>query len=323
MKISFFIRVMCCVYLFSLLLHFESAQAAEKISRSQYIAMYKDDAIKDMQRTGVPASITMAQACLESSNGNSALAKDANNHFGVKCADWKGETYTMDDDKKDECFRKYNSVIDSYDDHSNFLKTRSRYASLFQLDIKDYKGWAHGLKKAGYATDPSYANRLITIIEENNLQFLDEGKDFMPIADASPQPVIQKPGHSTSGVQMVPGGEITIYADRKVMKNNGVEYVLAREGETLKSISRELQLGSWQLPKYNETRNGARLREGQIVYIKPKKKKGRDKFYVVQQGDDLVGISNAQGIKSRFILKYNDLASADVVKVGMKLKLSN
>ena len=149
-----------------------------KMTRPEYIELYKDDAVRDMQKTGVPASITMSQALLESNDGNSPLAREANNHFGIKCSDWNGPSYIQDDDTKDECFRKYGSVLESYDDHSNFLKTRPRYASLFSLEITDYKGWANGLKKAGYATDPTYANRLIKIIEENQLFLLDQGQSL-------------------------------------------------------------------------------------------------------------------------------------------------
>ncbi|HQW24183.1 MAG TPA: glucosaminidase domain-containing protein, partial [Bacteroidia bacterium] len=127
----------------------------------RYITEHKEDAIREMIKSGVPASITMAQACLESSDGNSPLAINANNHFGIKCSNWVGPSYIQDDDAKDECFRKYNTALESYDDHSNFLKTRPRYSFLFSLEQGDYIGWAKGLKQAGYATNPDYANRLI------------------------------------------------------------------------------------------------------------------------------------------------------------------
>lgn len=145
------------------------AQAGSKrISREEYINTYKDDAIEEMQRTGIPASITLAQGILESGDGNSALARYARNHFGIKChSDWKGATFTMDDDAKDECFRKYKHALESYKDHSDFLTGRNRYAFLFELKLTDYKGWAHGLKKAGYATNPKYPKLLIDIIERN------------------------------------------------------------------------------------------------------------------------------------------------------------
>ena len=146
----------------------------KRMSSQDYIARYKDDAIRDMQKTGVPASITLAQGMYESENGNSRLAREANNHFGIKChKEWSGPTFIKDDDTKNECFRKYETVLESYDDHSNFLRTRERYRFLFDYEITDYKKWAYGLKKAGYATNPEYANKLIRIIEDNNLNELD------------------------------------------------------------------------------------------------------------------------------------------------------
>ena len=166
---------------------------SKKITQSEYIEMYKDDAIREMHRSGVPASITLAQGILESGNGNSALARYANNHFGIKChSDWKGETFIQDDDEKDECFRKYNHVLESYEDHSDFLK-KKRYAFLFDLKITDYKGWANGLKKAGYATNPKYPKLLIDIIELNNLSQYDKAPK-----KSSPKKTADKPKKSAN-----------------------------------------------------------------------------------------------------------------------------
>ncbi len=140
----------------------------------KYVDIYKDIAVAEMQNYGIPASITLAQGILESNCGGSELAVNANNHFGIKCQkEWTGKTYLKDDDKEDECFRKYKTVEDSYRDHSEFLKTRPWYAALFTLDITDYKGWAYGLKQAGYATNPKYSELLIKIIEDNKLYRFD------------------------------------------------------------------------------------------------------------------------------------------------------
>ena len=148
---------------------------AQKITVEEYIETYKDIAMEEMRKHKIPASITLAQGIIESGAGNSALAREAKNHFGIKChKEWKGKTYTMDDDERNECFRKYKNAEDSYRDHSEFLTTRSRYADLFKLDIMDYKAWAKGLKAAGYATNPSYANILITRIEMNKLYIYDQ-----------------------------------------------------------------------------------------------------------------------------------------------------
>lgn len=158
---------------------------AQSKSRSQYIEEYHELAIKEMNRVGIPASITLAQGMLESGNGNSTLARKSNNHFGIKCHnDWKGKRVYHDDDRKGECFRKYKTVYQSYIDHSDFLTGKQRYASLFELKTTDYKGWAKGLKKAGYATDPKYAHRLIEIIEENNLDRFDRGGTFVRNSDS-------------------------------------------------------------------------------------------------------------------------------------------
>ncbi|MBQ7017378.1 MAG: glucosaminidase domain-containing protein [Bacteroidales bacterium] len=152
---------------------------AQNLTRQQYINKYKDVAIKQMHKHKIPASIILAQACLESGDGNSTLARKANNHFGIKCHNgWKGKGYKHDDDAKGECFRKYNDPIDSFTDHSYFLISGSRYNSLFDLPITDYKAWAHGLKAAGYATNPKYAKLLIDIIEEYKLYKYDTGEAF-------------------------------------------------------------------------------------------------------------------------------------------------
>ncbi|MGB2279409.1 MAG: glycoside hydrolase family 73 protein [Flavobacteriales bacterium] len=156
------------------LLLFSFQLSAQNMTRNEYIDKYKDEAIYQMKKYKIPASITLAQGILESGDGNSELAKKSNNHFGIKChSDWEGERVYHDDDKKNECFRKYNKVRDSYDDHSEFL-LRPRYASLFEYALTDYKSWAKGLKKAGYATNPYYAKHLIKIIEENELHKLDD-----------------------------------------------------------------------------------------------------------------------------------------------------
>lgn len=144
-----------------------------KFTAEDYIRMYEKLAIRQMKKHGIPASITLAQGILESANGNSDLARNANNHFGIKCTtDWGGKSYYKDDDEPNSCFRKYPNVESSYEDHSDFLK-RKRYAALFSLKRTDYKGWAHGLKKAGYATNPKYPELLINLIERYSLYKYD------------------------------------------------------------------------------------------------------------------------------------------------------
>ncbi len=288
-------------------------------SRQKYIEEHKFDAIRDMKKTGIPASITLAQACLESQDGMSNLAREANNHFGIKCSNWNGASYIQDDDTKDECFRKYNSTLESYDDHSLFLLTRPRYAALFQLEITDYKGWAKGLKKAGYATDPNYADRLIKIIEDNQLYQYDKMQEGDLVASQNNDIPIMR---STEDRVYVPSVTVVdAFQTRKIQSINGVDYVVAKKGEDFKSIAQELKLGYWQLPKYNEMSDGTPLEDGQIVYIKPKKNEGNESVYIVKPGDTVLNIAQACGIKSKFIYKYNDLKEGAALEAGQQLFL--
>lgn len=297
----------------------------QRTTRPEYIALHKDDAVRDMQKTGVPASITLAQALLESCDGNSPLAREANNHFGIKCAEWTGPSYIQDDDKRDECFRKYNSVLESFDDHSNFLKTRPRYASLFELEQSDYKGWAKGLKKAGYATDPTYADRLIKIIEDNQLYLLDQGRELPLLASTSNDvPVMDEVKSPQPKRIFVPGVDaVDPFGARHVLQLNGIDYIIARKGDTYRDLAKEFELGYWQLPKYNETDDDAPLHEGDIVFLKPKKKEGTVSSYVVKEGDTVRSISQSMGIKTKYIYEYNNLAEGQEVMPGQKISLRN
>ncbi len=300
--------------------------ADTRLTREQYISMYKDDAVRDMKKTGVPASITLAQACLESQDGNSALAVEANNHFGIKCSNWTGDTYIQDDDARNECFRKYKDVLQSYDDHSEFLRTRPRYAELFLLDITDYTGWAKGLKKAGYATNPVYAERLIKIIEDYKLHELDRGGDipsstFETVASARPQPVIKKSPPAPSKI-MVPSSEvINPFGGHQVFYNNETPYVIASKGDSYRSIADEFEMGEWQILKYNELDKSTQVDEGEKIYLKPKKRTGERSTYTVKPGQTLHDIAQEQGIKLRLLLKWNELEENAVVKPGQRINL--
>ncbi len=290
-------------------------------SRIKYINDHKDDAIRDMLKTGVPASVTLAQACLESQDGGSALAREANNHFGIKCSEWIGPFYIQDDDTKDECFRKYKTTLDSYDDHSLFLRTRPRYASLFQLPLTDYKGWAKGLKKAGYATDPSYAERLIKIIEDNQLHLLDQQKEIQFTASLDNKMIGSNEERSVKKIYVPSVEAVDAFESRRILSNNGVDYIIVRKGDNLKSLSKELNLGYWQLPKYNEMNEEKELHEGQIVFIKPKKNEGSKLTYIVKPGDTILSIAQENGIKSKYIYKYNNLQEGAKVEAGQQIYL--
>lgn len=287
------------------------AQPAEKKNTPEdYIALYKDDAIREMQLFRVPASITLAQGMLESDNGNSALAVYANNHFGIKChKEWTGETYTQDDDEKDECFRKYGSVYDSYVDHSEFLKTRPRYAFLFDLRLTDYVGWANGLKSAGYATDPKYATRLIDLIERYKLNEYDKLEGLTPVV-AEPQ----KPQGSTSVA-------INAMQKREIFLNNNRKYVIVKPGDTFMKIAQELDMGVWQLYKYNDMNKHYSLKAGQMLYIQPKRRKAQDEKCQVRPGQTMHDISQQYGVKMKKLYKYNNMEPGTEPKAGQIIYL--
>lgn len=280
----------------------------KKLTREDYINTYKELAMKEMQRTGIPASITLAQGMLESGNGNSTLAVKANNHFGIKCHDWKGPSVRHDDDKKRECFRKYKSAEKSYYDHSDFLTGTKRYAKLFELKPDDYKGWSRGLKSAGYATSPTYAKALIRIIEENELHKYD---DLVLSSSGKGVKLFDKPVAEES------------LQGRKVYYNNRVRYILAKSGDTYERLSEEMHLLSWQLPKYNGGPTNQKLSEGEIVYLQPKRNKAsaKHKFHTVKAGESIHYISQKYAVKEEKLRKRNMLAEDEEPKAGAVILL--
>jgi hypothetical protein len=301
------IRIACCL---GMVIYggFAFAQTGRKITRQEYIDTYKELAMKEMERSGIPASITLAQGILESGDGNSTLARKSNNHFGIKCHDWKGKSVNHDDDEKGECFRKYKSVEESFHDHSDFLTQRSRYAELFTLKPDDYKAWARGLKKAGYATSPTYAEALIKIIEENELYKYD--REVL---------ARKKSGRKTSEAYAA----VDYAGGRKIHYNNRVKYVLAREGDSFYSLSEELDLFQWQLPKYNDLPEKTVFSEGDIVYLQPKRNKaepGKDK-HVVKEGESLHDISQLYGIKLSRLAEKNLMVPDSIPGPGSELLL--
>lgn len=286
-------------------------EGGPKISRKEYIAQWKDVAIEQMHKYGIPASIKLAQAILESADGNSMLARKANNHFGVKCHGWNGPGVYKDDDRRNECFRKYRNARESFDDHSAFL-LKPRYAFLFDYDITDYKKWARGLKKAGYATNPQYPQLLIRIIEENQLYLYDRGAKGKPAArKETPRPVDRGKG-----------GTIDYFVGRKeFVTDNGVHFVFAKEGDTYAKIARELNLRTWQLTKYNDAGSDRQLADKERVYIKPKRNKGKDKVHVVEAGQTLRQISQLHAVKLKRLLKYNGIGADQPLEEGTRVKL--
>ena len=277
----------------------------KKISTEEYIEIYKQLAINEMHRSGIPASITMAQGILESGSGNSRLAIEAKNHFGIKChKEWTGPAIYVDDDAKNECFRKYEMVEQSFIDHSDFLMTRSRYAFLFDLDQDDYKGWAHGLKKAGYATNPEYGSLLIGLIERYNLIRLDFG-------DPQQNFVIDDKSDDQKA---------EVYA-KKVFFTNRIKTVYLQPGETLADIAKKHDVREKRLLKYNEIEDGRALKPGMKVFLQPKRNKGAIKYHKVAKDETMYSISQMYGIKLEKLYDRNKMEEGTEPAVGEKLYL--
>lgn len=274
-----------------------------KLSRKEYIETFKWIAVREMHRSGIPASITMAQACLESENGNSELSKKSNNHFGIKCkSDWKGERSYHDDDHSNECFRKYNTVEESFVDHTDFLFNNPRYQYLFKLSNKDYDAWAKGLKAAGYATDPQYPQRLIKIINEENLHLLDEIKpEDMPATDIlavkgknyDPYEVKNKEVRSFSNISINP------FSRRDIKQINDLDAIYVREGDTYESIAAEFEMKTWEILVYNDLKkNALQPIPGTFLYLERKRclaQKGNEK-HILAPNETLWGVAQKYGI---------------------------
>lgn len=291
-----------------------------------YIERYKDIAISEMKRTGVPASITLAQGMIESNNGKSALAKEANNHFGIKCHnDWAGPTIRHDDERNNECFRKYRSAEESFSDHSDFLRSGSRYDFLFDISPYDYKAWASGLRKAGYATNPDYANMLIRKIEQYNLSDYDRKEKLAAASGkAIPKKTVGKDEISPENMTASVGIDITGRV-RRIMENNRIQYIIVKEGESRETLEKEFKLLRWELPKYNELENDFIPEAGQILYLQPKRDKaeaGKEQ-YTVAKGDTMYQISQKFGIRLSKLYEYNRMEQGIEPNAGTKLWLRN
>jgi LysM repeat protein len=322
-----------------------SAQKLTNADYSAYIEKYKAIAIKEMQLYKIPASITLAQGMIESGCGKSVLAVDTKNHFGIKCQkEWTGETYYYDDDKAQECFRKYKSVEESFRDHSIFLSTRKRYAALFELPLNDYKGWAYGLKQAGYATNPEYPNILIRLIENNKLYLFDNPSakpEEVAITTPTEKPVPKvKQSVSKEKRTFKWGGRILFYKNykmpepstfdvlyttekgRKVYENSEVPFIFAQKGDTWYTIAKEFKIFIFQVYRRNDLKESDPIEPGQILYLKSKKKKNSDGTYKVKKGDSLYSISQEKCIKIKYLLKYNDLQPDKEPDPGFVMKLT-
>ena len=299
-----------------------------------YINTYKEMAIQEMVRTGVPASIKLAQGIHETMAGKSVLVMKSNNHFGIKCKNtWQGKKVYHDDDARGECFRSYSSANDSYLDHSNFLKNSSRYAFLFQLDPTDYKGWAYGLKQAGYATNIKYSQLLIRLIEDYNLQdysLIALGKLKRPeVILASNKPEIGEP----VAIEMVPAvmveskPAIAMTAPAEIQypegefKINDTRVIYARSGSSLLAVAKQYDISLRRLLDFNDMEKEDVITEDQLLYLQRKRKTGVGEVHVVQEGETLYDICQTEGIRLETMLKYNHLKEDDVPGIGERIYL--
>lgn len=295
----------------ALLILFLPASAQRRNSRyNEYIRQYSSLAVDQMNRYKIPASITLAQGLLESGAGQSVLARKSNNHFGIKCHNtWRGRKVYHDDDARDECFRAYRKVEESYEDHSKFLTQGARYAFLFKLKITDYKGWARGLKKAGYATDPSYANRLITIIEDYDLYKYDTKGMSKREARRWAKELKKKPWLANP---------------HQVYIANGLAYVVARDGDTFRLLGGEFDISWKKLVDYNDLHKEYTIEAGDIIYLKKKNKKAQKPYtvHIVRDGESMHSISQKYGIRLKNLYKMNRKDADEYVpEVGDRLRL--
>jgi LysM repeat protein len=302
------------------------AQSAEVIQK--YIDTYKDIAIEEMNRTGVPAAITLAQGIHETSAGQSDLVRKSNNHFGIKCkAEWSGPSVTHDDDARGECFRKYDDPMDSYKDHSDFLRTRSHYAFLFKLDPTDFEAWAYGLKKAGYATNPRYPQILIKLIRDYNLE------DYTLIAlnrktDNSNVTLVNTGASRDVNSQSIPAVSIETVSPVQypsgLFKINETKVIFISKGTSYLKVAEENEISLSRLFEFNDLHSSLDIAQvDQLLFLQRKRKKGAGEYHIVMQGETLHDIAQNEGIRMESLLGYNFLKYGMQPKAGEKLYLQN
>ena len=334
-----FSRKATIIIVFALLFSAVDAMAqASRQTKEEYIQRYKHIAIDHMERYGIPASITMAQGILESDSGNSNHSRRSNNHFGIKCKkDWKGDRVYHTDDAPDECFRKYDTVEESYLDHAEFLDQSPRYDSLFAYSTTDYHSWARGLKAAGYATAPDYAQRLVRIIEDNQLYLLDNDNgsklyESRQLAEAG----IDHNFAAQSSIDVITTVEGRIDPDNyrvvertyngySVYAGNATHYVIARDGDKFADIAKTFSLTERTLRKYNEIdpKSNADPIAGEIIYIekKPKHWLGEQTTHKVSDGETLTSLSQEYGINKKSLARLNRIRPDATLQAGQNIRL--
>lgn len=308
-----------------------SAKAQNNEAVNAYITAYRQLAIDEMIRTGVPASITLAQGILESNAGQSDLTQESNNHFGIKCkTDWTGDVVYHDDDRRNECFRRYDCAESSYRDHSDFLKNRPNYASLFNIEVTDYKAWAYGLKAAGYATNPVYANSLITTIERYGLADVTiaglQQSNQVIIAAAPAQQQEQYAFENTSAITEPVAKSLAqqvnnvIYPEG-VFSINQTKVVHVKVGTSLLALANKYNIAYGKLLAFNDMDNGDILQQDALIYLEKKPKKGSKDFHIVQPNEKLYDIAQQEGVQLQSLIAYNNLQKNNLPKAGDKIIL--
>ncbi len=301
--------------------------SAQQITPQQYIEQYKDVAIREMKRMGVPASITLAQGLLETESGNSSLVKKSNNHFGIKCkSNWTGPGVTHDDDAVGECFRSYKDAEESFRDHSNFLRGSERYSSLFVLNPSDYKGWARGLKKAGYATNPKYPDILIKNIELYNLQqYSLAAGDEVPKFELNKNEDENDVAIDKTVVETTTKNEASNNAafTGNVTTINGSKCMLAAKGTSLLAIATQNNIPLGKLLSYNDLTTDGLLAKDQLIYLQRKQAIGAVEYYNTLPGETLYDVAQKQGMQLQNLLGYNELLIEDELQPGTQLNLQH
>jgi len=321
------------VFLFAAAISF-SAKAQDNEAVNVYIQQYKQLAIDEMIRTGVPASITLAQGILESNAGRCTLTQQSNNHFGIKCkTDWTGEVVYHDDDRKGECFRRYNSAEDSYRDHSDFLKNRPNYAALFDIDVTNYKDWAYGLKRAGYATNPVYAQSLITTIERYDLeQYTDVAlvqSNQLDVASSNIQPQQHIEFTNASLIQQdvkqnasYAKPAVAKYPVNSVFRINQANVLYVQPGASLFAIASQYGIPYKKLLDYNDMDNVDILQQPTLVYLEKKPKQGSKDYHIAMPNENLYDIAQEEGVQLESLLAYNNYSKNNQLKAGDKILLN-
>lgn len=331
MKID--IRTLALTFVALVIWSVAASQSRVKYTTEEYIARWNKTAVEHQEKYGIPASITLAQGILESNNGNGRLAVEANNHFGIKCKkDWTGPSISHDDDAVGECFRKYHSAEESFEDHANYIDTQPRYDSLFRHSETDYVAWARGLKAAGYATDPLYAEKLIRIIEENRLYLYDRGGDALEERVAEVERVEREVRNEEPTVQPTSGEVVDIdnytvtvnpHHGYAVQTVNGVEYVEPKAGDTYEKIAGLFDVPVKKLYKFNDVAQGATLGEGERVFLQRKQGRyvGSELYHTAMEGETLRAVAQRYGVRVAKLATLNRLPSDATLHADQHIKL--